>query len=114
MSKNRIVHRHQLLVTFEQGEDNNVSWVAEPDEAIVKTEQVSMEDLAKAGAPLAALGIRALWEIVANETITTALDRGNMQLWREIFRQMNEDNDAVPDSAESESAHDFVEGVVIH
>jgi hypothetical protein len=114
MSKNRIVHRHQLLVTFEQGEDNNVSWGAEPDEAIVKTEQVSMEDLAKAGAPLAALGIRALWEIVANDTITTALDRGNMQLWREIFRQMNEDNDAVPDSAESESVHDFVEGVVIH
>ena len=51
---------------------------------------------------------------MATETINTALDRGNMQLWREIFRQMNESNDAAADNAESEPVNDIVEGVVLH
>ena len=114
MSNNAVVHRHHLLITFEQGEDNNISWVARPDDAIANTEELSLEELAKAGAPLAALGIRALWEIVASETITTALDRGNMQIWQEIFRQMNEGGDAASDNTENESAADVVEGVVLH
>ena len=57
MSSKEIVHSHQLVITFNQNENAQVFWEIAPDNAVDKTREASYEQLAKAGAPLAALGI---------------------------------------------------------
>ena len=75
MSNNKAVYSHQLTVTFEQDADNNLSWIVQADEAVSKTSHAGYEELVRAGAPLAALGIRALFDLLGEDMIRLVLDR---------------------------------------
>ena len=40
----------------------------------------------QAGAPLSALGIRALWELLAENLVLLVLEKANGHLWKERYR----------------------------
>ncbi|MBT8070005.1 MAG: hypothetical protein KJN61_04430 [Gammaproteobacteria bacterium] len=114
MSNENIVCSHELVIRFEQLEDNTVNWFIQADEQIENTKHASLDELASAGAPLAALGIRALSELLHPDIITAALSTGNMHLWKECYLRLSEQ--VCPDShaIEGELAEGATEGVVIH
>ena len=82
MSNENIVCSHELVVRFDQLEDGTVNWLVQADAAIESTSHASFDELARAGAPLAALGIRALSELIHPDIINAALNTGNMHVWR--------------------------------
>ena len=114
MSNEDIVCSHQLVITFDQLEDGTVNWIVQADAAIENTNHASFDEIAKSGAPLAALGIRALSELIHPDIVTAALNKGNMHLWKECYLQLSEQ--VLPDShdIEGELAGDADEVVVIH
>jgi hypothetical protein len=77
MSEEEVLCSHELVVRFDQLEGNRVNWYIVPDEAISKTLSLSLIDLAECGAPLAALGIRALWKLCADGLVFHALEQAN-------------------------------------
>ena len=113
MSNENIVNTHELLVRFEQYEDGKVSWVVQTDDAIETTSHATFDELARAGAPLAALGIRALAELINPDIITAALNKGNMHLWQECYRLLSDQVSQGSPAIEGELAGDGEE-VVIH
>jgi len=112
MSNENIVCSHQLVIRFDQLEDNTVNWIVQADAAIENTKHASLGELAKSGAPLAALGIRALSDLLHPDIIKAALSTGNMHLWKECYLQLSEQ--VCLDSPEIDGELVADEAVVIH
>ena len=114
MSSNKVVHSHQLTVTFEQDAGNNLSWTVQADDAVSNTCHASYEDLARAGAPLAALGIRALFDLLGADMMSLVLDKANGHLWRECYRLQVQQHVPGSDDIDGTVVGDSGEAVVIH
>ena len=114
MSNEKAIYTHQLVIQFEQGADHSVNWLVQADEAVTNTIHASYEELAEAGAPLAALGIRALWDLLGENLIHLALDKANGYLWKERYRQQSQQCLPGPDDIDGTVVGDSEEVVVIH
>ena len=114
MSNNKAVYSHQLTVTFEQDADDTVNWIVQADEAVSKTSHATYEELARAGAPLAALGIRALFDLLGEDMIRLVLDKANGHLWKECYRLHAQQHLSGPDDIDGAVAGDSEEAVAIH
>lgn len=114
MSTKDIVCTHKLVIKFDQLEDGSVNWHVKPSAAITNTSHASFEELVEAGAPLSALGIRALRELLSDNLITFALDRANGFLWKDAYKCL--DQQEAPDSltVEGELVSDVEESRVVH
>jgi hypothetical protein len=77
INEEEVVCTHQLTVVFAQMEDGTVHWALVPDEAVGATRQLGLYGMAECGAPLAALGIRALWKLCQDGLIYHALEEAN-------------------------------------
>ena len=77
MSEEKVLCSHQLVIRFDQLQGNSVNWYVTPDEAVGNTQSLSLVDLAECGAPLAAMGIRALWKLCLDGLIFNALEQAN-------------------------------------
>ena len=105
---------NQVVVTFESDDHYNVSWTVSPDEMVRDTLQMSLEELARAGAPLTVLGIRALYDALDDQQLVPALERGNLHQLREYIRQLSAGNEGAAESIENLPGDDVMEGVVVH
>ena len=114
MSNENIVCSHELTVRFDQLEDGSVNWLVQPNEAVANTTHASFEELTAAGAPLAALGIRALWELLGENMVELALDRANNYLLRDYFRQLEQLSLPELEDIEGTVVSDSEESAVIH
>ena len=114
MSNENIVCTHELTVRFDQLEDGSVNWLVQPSEAVANTTHASFGELAAAGAPLAALGIRALWELLGEKLIAFALDKANGHLWKEAFKRLDQQVAADSFAVEGELVGDGEGSVVVH
>ena len=114
MSNENIVCSHELIVRFDQLDDGSVNWLVQPSEAVANTTHASFEELAAAGAPLAALGIRALWELLGEKLIGVALERANGYLWKEAYRRLDQQVAGDSFAVEGELASDDEGSVVVH
>ena len=114
MSNENIVCSHELIIRFDQLENGSVNWLVQPSDAVANTTHASFEEMIEAGAPLSALGIRALWELLGEKLIAFALDKANGYLWKDAFKRL--DQQAALDSfaVEGELASDVDESTVIH
>jgi len=77
MSEERVVCSHHLSIRFDQLEGNRVNWYVEPDDEVLKSQGLSLIDLAECGAPLSALGIRALWKLCIDGLVFNALEQAS-------------------------------------
>ena len=77
MSDEKVLCSHVLTIRFDQLEDNRVNWYIQPDEQVRNTQSLSLIDLAECNAPLAAMGIRALWKLCADGLVFNALEQAN-------------------------------------
>jgi len=77
MSEENVLGSYELVIRFDQLENNMVNWYIRPDETLEKTISLSLIDLAERGAPLAAMGIRALWKLCRDGLIYHALEQAN-------------------------------------
>ena len=77
MSDETVLCSHVLTIRFDQLEDNRVNWYVTLDEPLRKTRALSLFELAECGAPLAALGIRALWKLCTDGLVYNALEQAN-------------------------------------
>ena len=114
MSNENPVYVNELVITFEGDDQNNVSWRVRVDDSVANTMHASFEELARAGAPLSAMGIRALYEIVCENMVDLALEKGNLFQCREYLREMREQNLSTADDIEGTLTDDVAEGVVMH
>jgi len=87
MSNDKKVYVHELAVRFECDETNLLNWEINTDEAVDSTLGASYEDLAGAGTPLSALGIRVLRDLLAAGLLELALDRANNYVWKRYFER---------------------------
>lgn len=113
MSDRKVICSHELVVRLDQYDDGPVSWAVKPDDAIETTSEASYEELVEAGAPLSALGIRALSELLNDGLVVLALEKANGYLWRErywrIVKHLRGEDDAAEKTSESSG-----EAVVVH
>jgi len=114
MSNENPVFVNKLVVTFEGDDQNNVSWKVRADDDVMETLHSSFDELVRAGAPLSVLGIRALYEILCQNQVVLALEKGNLYQCREHIREHNESSLGRADDIEGVVESDAVEGVVIH
>ena len=77
MSEEKVLCSNTLTIRFDQLEDNRVNWYVEPDDKVWDTQSLSLVDLAECGAPLSALGIRALWKLCMDGLVFNALEQAN-------------------------------------
>ena len=77
MSNEKVLCSHELVIRFDQHADNRVSWHVIPDEEVQNSQDLSLTDLAECNAPLAALGIRALWKLCMDGLIFNSLEQAN-------------------------------------
>jgi hypothetical protein len=77
MSKEKVLCSNVLTIRFDQLEDNRVNWYVEPDDDVLETQTLSLLDLAERGAPLSALGIRALWKLCMDGLVFNSLEQAN-------------------------------------
>lgn len=87
MNNDDKVYVHELVVKFECDEYNNVNWLISTDDAVNNTLDASYEEFARSGAPLSALGIRVLRDLLAEGMLELALDRANNHIWRRYFEK---------------------------
>jgi len=87
MSNEKKAYNHELVVKFECDENNLLKWEISTDDSVDNTLGSSYEDLARAGAPLSALGIRVLRDLLAAGLLDLALDRANNYIWRRYFER---------------------------
>lgn len=73
-----------------------------------------MDELASAGAPLAALGVRALSDLIHPDIITAALNVGNMHLWKEYYLRLKEEVSPGSSVIDGEVVGDAEEAIVVH
>ncbi len=114
MSNENIVCSHELIVRFDQLEDGTVNWLVQPSAAVANTVDSSFDELTAAGAPLSALGIRALWELLGEKLIAFALDKANGYLWKEAYKRLDQQVTLDSLGVEGELASDAEEAVVVH
>lgn len=103
MSNDNTVHRHELHVVFEEDENCVISWRVETDEIVGATSEMSCEEMTEAGAPLAALGIRVLQELLAGQVLELALNKADNYRWRRLFRLSNEAQEVADTPAADET-----------
>ena len=96
MCDSRVLCSHVLTVRFDQLEDNSVNWHIQPDEQIERTYRLSMLDLAECGAPLAAMGIRALWKMCLDGLVFNALEQAN-DVQAAALRRLRSDENVLPE-----------------
>ena len=113
MSNENIVCSHELVVRFDQLEDGSVNWLVQPDASIEDTSHASFDELAAAGAPLSAMGIRALWELLGENLVFLALEKANGYLWKELYRLQRQQRLPGPD-VDGLVGGEAGEGVVVH
>ena len=77
MSEERVVCSHHLTIRFDQLEGNRVNWYVEPDDEVLRDRGLSLIDLAERGAPLSALGIRALLKLCIDGLVFNSLEQAN-------------------------------------
>jgi hypothetical protein len=77
MSEENVLCSHELLIRFDQLEGNRVIWNVTVDEEVWETQTLSLIDLAECGAPLSAMGIRALWKLLLDGLMYSALEQAN-------------------------------------
>ena len=77
MSEEKVLCSHELVIRFDQLENNQVIWYVLPDEKVLETRSLSLIDLAECGAPLTALGIRALWKLCVDGLVYHSLEQAN-------------------------------------
>lgn len=77
MSEEKVLCSHELVIRFDQLEGNRVNWYVTPDDAVWNTRNLSLIDLVECGAPLAALGIRALWKLCKDGLVYHSLEQAN-------------------------------------
>ena len=77
MSEEKVLCSHELNIRFDQFEDNRIKWYVVPDADIRETQTLSLIDLAECGAPLSALGIRALWKLCMDGLVFNSLELAN-------------------------------------
>jgi hypothetical protein len=77
MSEEKVLCSHELVIRFDQLEGNRVNWYVLPDDTIRETIELSLIDLAECHAPLAALGIRALWKLCRDGLVFHALEQAS-------------------------------------
>ena len=99
MSNENKVYTHELTVTFECDEFNNLSWRIDTDDAVTRTLDASYEELASARAPLAALGIRVLRDLLGSGFLELALDKANNLIWKGYFERHTEVCDVASNDA---------------
>ena len=114
MSDKNIVCSHELVIRFDQLEDGSVNWLIQPSAAVASTTHASFEELAEAGAPLSALGIKALFELLGEKLIAFALDKANGYLWKDAYKRLDQQVAHDSFAGEGELASDADESKVIH
>jgi len=114
MSNEKAIYSHELTIRFDQDADSVVSWTVQTDDAVANTCHASYDELARAGAPLAALGIRALFDLLGEDMINLVLDKANGYLWKERYRQQSQQCLPGPDNIDGTVVDDSEEVVVIH
>ena len=114
MSNENIVCSHELVVRLDQLEDGTVNWLVQPSEAIANTTHASFDEMVDAGAPLSALGIRALWELMGDKLVHLALEQANGYLWKSAYRQLTQQAALETSPVEGELVSDAEDAVVIH
>ena len=77
MSEERVVCSHHLTIRFDQLEGNRVNWYVEPDDEVLRDRGLSLIDLAERGAPLSALGIRALLKLCIDGLVFNSLEQAD-------------------------------------
>jgi hypothetical protein len=77
MSEENVICSHELLVRFDQLVGNRVIWNITVDDEIWDTQALSLIDLAERGAPLSAMGIRALWKLLLDGLLYNSLEQAN-------------------------------------
>jgi len=77
MSEEKVLCSNVLTIRFDQMEGNRVNWYVEPDDEVLGTQTSSLIDLAERGAPLSALGIRALWKLCMDGLVFNSLEQAN-------------------------------------
>ena len=77
MSNEKVLCSNVLTIRFDQLEDNRVNWYVEPDDDVLENQVLSLVDLAERGAPLSALGIRALWKLCIDGLVFNSLEQAN-------------------------------------
>jgi ribosomal 50S subunit-associated protein YjgA (DUF615 family) len=77
MSEERVLCSNFLTIQFDQLENNRVVWHFLLDDDLQRTQSYDLSDLAQSGAPLSALGIRALWKLCIDGLIYNALEQAN-------------------------------------
>jgi len=103
MSEEKVLCSHELVIRFEQLEGNRITWYIEPDKKVCDTQGLSLVDLAECGAPLAAIGIRALWKLCADGLIYSSLEQAN-SIQSDVIKRLDSDPveklmDAIPEGA---------------
>ena len=77
MSEEKVLCSNVLTIRFDQHEDNRVTWHINPDDKVWDTQTLSLTELAECGAPLSALGIRALWKMCVDGLLFHSLEQAN-------------------------------------
>ena len=101
MSEEGVVCSHHLSIRFEQLEGNRVNWYVEPDDQVLRDRGLSLIDLAERGAPLSALGIRALLKLCIDGLVFNSLEQAN-SIQSEVGKRLVSgppliDSEAVPE-----------------
>ena len=113
MSDKDIVCTHELTVRFDQLKDGSLNWLIQPSASVDNTRDASFDEMAAAGAPLSAMGIRALWEMLQNNLVLLALEQANGYIWKAGYLQTRPENQPEPD-AEGLVEGEVLEGIVVH
>lgn len=96
-----VVYRNELTITFEQMADGTVKWRLLPDELLWRTRAMDLFELAELGAPLSALGIRALLKLCEDGLVFNALEQGNAVRVGLAARRRREDPQLLESVAEN-------------
>ena len=87
MSNENVAYSNELTIRFDQDSAGQVTWHLLPDEQVGRPVNISIEEMAELGAPLCAMGIRAIYSLFAEEFIEHALEKANIYLWKEYLKQ---------------------------
>lgn len=77
MSSEKVLCSNELTIRFDQLEGSRVNWYITPDDDVWENRGLSLIDLAECGAPLSALGIRALWKLCIDGLVYNSLEQAN-------------------------------------
>jgi len=100
MSNENTIHKHELHVVFEEDENAVITWNVAADERVEQTLNESCEELTEAGAPLAALGIKVLRQLLAEQIIDLALNKADNYRWRNLFQRIQGATEDEPEQLE--------------